>query len=152
MLVSNFFHLEEFNTTQHREVDNTIPEDVYPTVLVCAKEMDRVRELLDAPCIVSSWYRSQELERAIKNKPQSWVSYSQHTRGEAVDFICPGFGSPADVAEKIAAHAHIIHFDQLIYELTWVHISFALNPARVARKQVLTYTKDKRYISGIVRS
>ena len=33
----------------------------------------------------NSVYRSQKLERALKNKPASWLSTSQHAKGEACD-------------------------------------------------------------------
>lgn len=42
-------------------------------------------------------------------------------RGLAADFICPGFGSPLEVAEELAANG--VKFDQLINEFgEWVHL------------------------------
>ncbi len=42
--------------------------------------------------------------------------------GLACDFVCPAFGSPQKVAKELAESG--LEFDQLIYEGTWVHISF----------------------------
>src|SRR5690606_23101222 len=81
--------------------------------------MERVRALLGKPIIVSSGYRCPDLNAAI---PGSSLT-SAHTLGLAADFICPGYGSPWDICQAIAASD--IQFDQLIYEYgQWVHISF----------------------------
>jgi len=105
-----------------------------------AQRMDAVRSMLAKPVIVSSGYRSPALNKAIGGS-----TTSHHCQGYAVDFICPGFGSPLNVAREIEASG--IKFDQLIYEGTWVHISFAPQ----MRRQCLTarFGKATTYEKGL---
>lgn len=121
MQLSTHFRLSEFTASQtatRRGIDNTPPSDVVDALKRTALGLEAVRSLLMAPIIISSGYRSPALNKAIGG-----AKSSQHVKGEAVDFICPGFGSPKDVCEAIARSN--LRFDQLIYEGTWVHISFA---------------------------
>jgi zinc D-Ala-D-Ala carboxypeptidase len=93
-----------------------------------APGMQKVRDLLGHPVVISSGYRCPALNRAVGG-----ARNSDHMRGLAADFTCPGFGRPLDVAKAIVASG--IQFDQLIQEGgQWVHVSFSANP----RKQVLT--------------
>lgn len=82
-----------------------------------AFEMEKVRDLLGHPIIVTSGYRGPEVNMAVRG-----VNTSAHCLGYAVDFTCPGFGNPTEVAFKIANSG--TKFDQLIREYGWVHISF----------------------------
>lgn len=107
---------------------------------VTACHMERVREILGSPVFVSSWYRSPAVNLAAGG-----VSTSDHMRGGAVDFTCPGFGSPYDVAVRLRDSG--IKFDQLILEYGWVHISF--NAAM--RQQCLTKkSKNSPYVPGLI--
>jgi hypothetical protein len=96
-----------------------------------AGQMELVRALLgDKPISVSSGYRSPAVNRAVGGAPDS-----AHMLGHAVDFICPGFGSPIEICKHLALQPTLA-FDQIIQEGTWVHISFD----RRARRQLLTKT------------
>lgn len=75
---------------------------------------------------IDSWLRTAALNAAVGG-----VGHSAHMDGYAVDFICPGFGTPQEIVKAISEH--IIPYDQMIQEGAWVHISFA--PAR--RQQIL---------------
>ncbi len=72
---------------------------------------------------------------------------SAHRTGHAVDFICPSFGTPAQVAAFLAKN--LKDFDQIIEEFDqWVHIGFG--PGK--RKQLLTARKvggRTKYSPGI---
>ena len=93
-----------------------------------AATLERVRGLLgNSPIRISSAYRCKELNRAIGSGDTS-----AHVLGYAVDFTCPIFGTPKEVAQEIAASS--IKFDQLIYEGTWIHLS--VDPRN--RRDVLT--------------
>src|SRR5665213_2021574 len=72
---------------------------------------------------------------------------SAHRLGFAVDFSCPGFGSPLEICRALdaAEKAGKIAFDQLIQEGGWVHIS--RDPK--LRGQRLTLTGAGRYAAGI---
>lgn len=75
-----------------------------------------IREKLKKTMIITSGYRCPQV-----NKLVGGAENSQHTKGQAVDFIVKGL-SPYQ------AYMHIlnsnIEYDQLILEPSWVHISF----------------------------
>ena len=106
--------------------------------------MEKVRAFLGKPISVSSWYRCLQLNREIGSKDTS-----QHTKAEAVDFICPAFGTPTDICKLLVANKDLIRFDQLILEHTWVHISWNSVPGSQQRGQVLSLLKDKTYAVGL---
>lgn len=127
------FWLSEFlhsDAAVRKGIDNT-PAAMHLANIrnVLAPGMQRVRECLGAPVLISSGYRSPMLNRAIGGS-----ATSQHCEGLAADFRAPAFGSPREVAQRLVAHAAALRFDQLIHEGAWVHISFAPQP----RGQVLT--------------
>jgi hypothetical protein len=131
--VSQYFTWGEalFSQTAARKgLDNTPTPEVCEVIKVTARHMDEVRELLGWPVHVNSWYRSPKVNAAVGGSGRS-----QHMLGEAVDLVCPQFGSPAEVAEKIMASK--IEWDQLLIEFPdgpspWVHISFTAKPRRIA--------------------
>src|SRR5512147_97519 len=128
MQLSTHFRLSEFTSSQtatRRGIDNTPSREVVDALKRTALGLEAVRSLLMAPIIITSGYRSPALNKAIGG-----AKNSQHVRGEAVDFICPGFGSPKEVCEAINRSS--LQFDQLIYEGTWIHISFSEKPKREA--------------------
>lgn len=107
-----------------------------------AATLERVRGLLGNNSIrISSGYRCLALNRAIGSG-----DLSAHIHGYAADFTCPGFGTPKEVAKKIAESP--IKFDQLIYEGEWVHLS--VDPKNRRELLTATFTKDKtHYAKGI---
>lgn len=126
--------------------DRKIPNDPSPlqleTMKFTALRMEAVRQLLGGrPLYITSWFRSFALNKAI-NGAQS----SQHSKGEAVDFKCPGFGTPLQICRILVANKTIIKYDQLILEPTWVHISFREHGAR---GNELTYRAPGHYMPGI---
>lgn len=126
MNLSPHFTLAEFtvsDTAARKGIDNTPPDSAMPALRRTAQGLEAVRVRLGmAPITVTSGYRSLALNRAIGSKDTS-----QHTKGEAADFICPRFGSPSEVAWSLRDSG--IEFDQLILEFgRWVHISFTDKP------------------------
>ena len=146
MQLSEHFTLLEATTSQtalRRGLNNTPTPAILATMIVTASHMESVRTLLGGAIHVSSWLRMPSLNRAIGGSDTS-----QHCYGEAVDFTCPTFGTPREVALAIIKSG--IEFDQLIFEGTWVHISFTSR--RKMRRQVLTATFSARgtsYSAGI---
>ena len=96
----------------------------------------------------NSVYRGQALERALKNKPATWLSTSQHATGEACDIEIVGM---ATLELAAWARDHLADFDQIICECYdpakgpnsgWVHISLKPPGAGANRKQCLSYVAD----------
>ena len=79
------------------------------------------------PVIITSGFRNKQLNEAVGGVPDS-----QHTTGEAVDFVVPGHDHKK-IAEWIVDN---LEFDQLILEPSWIHISYSENN----RNEVFTYT------------
>lgn len=125
-------------------IDNIPSRDVLWVMEKTAICMERVRaSLSNLPISVSSFYRSPEVNAAVGSK-----STSQHLLGEAVDFICPAFGTPVEICRKLIELHDLIRFDQLILEHSWVHISFAIAP-RSNRNQVLSLLSTGGYANGL---
>jgi len=75
------------------------------------------RNLIGKPIIITSGFRCKKLNEIVGGKPNS-----QHTSGQAVDFIIKDF-SPKNIVEAIKKSD--IVYDQLICEYNkWVHISY----------------------------
>jgi putative chitinase len=139
MKLSEHFTLEELTVTQVRNASNNVPLALLPAIKDTAIRMEEVRELLGQPITVTSGYRS-----ALVNKIVGGSTTSAHVNGRAVDFICPAFGTPLEIAQAIEASS--IQFDQLIHEEeTWVHISF--DPKM--RREVLTKRRHGGYVAGL---
>lgn len=127
--IGRYFWLSEFlrsDTAIRLGMDNT-PGVAEANNLrnVLAPGMERIRSLLGVPVFISSGYRSSAVNSAVHGSVAS-----QHLKGEAADFISPEAGTPKSVALKIAQHAPEIRFDQLIWEGSWVHVSFTAGKPR----------------------
>ena len=130
MNLSPHFTLAEFvvsDTAARRGIENDPPADLLHALKRTAQGMEAVRVRLGgAPIIISSGYRCPALNAAVGGQPSS-----QHTRGEAADFIAPRFGSPTEVAAALRDSG--VDYDQLILEFgRWVHISFSQAPRHQA--------------------
>ena len=121
MRLSTHFTLEEFcfsQTATRLGIKNTPDAKTIEQLKEVAKQLEFIRNTLGELSIrISSGYRCLALNRAIGSSDSS-----AHVLGWAVDFTCPSFGTPTEVAKKILAAGY--KFDQLIDEGTWVHISF----------------------------
>lgn len=82
-----------------------------------------IRDKIGKPMVISSGFRNSEV-----NKLTGGVTTSQHTKGQAVDFIVPNMSinQTIDFIKKSG-----IEYDQLINEYNrWIHISFVKNKNR----------------------
>lgn len=146
MQLTPHFQLVEFTrsaTAEARGIDNTPSEDHLDALRRLAEHLELVRALLGHPVIITSGYRSPELNKAVQGS-----STSSHSHGLAADFHCPGYGSDFDVCRRIAASR--LKFDQLIFEQansTWVHLGFDER----MRRDVMSWRRGKGYRNGIVR-
>lgn len=140
------FYLSEFlhsDTATRRGLDNAPGAAELANIRnFLAPGMQSVRELLGKPVTITSGFRSPAVNRAVGG-----ARNSQHMTGLAADFICPGFGSPLQVARALVASS--IQFDQIIQEGTWVHVSFSAKPRRSVLTAVFT-PSGTTYRDGIV--
>lgn len=123
MYLSTHFTLDELTHSQEAArsgIENTPDEATVDRLKATCYGLEEVRTLLGGkPILISSGYRCIDLNRLLGSKDTS-----QHVRGEAVDFTCPTFGTPAEIVRKIIASG--IQYDQVIAEFgRWVHISFS---------------------------
>ena len=119
------------DTAKRLSIDNTPDAEQLENMKRVAENVFQpVRENFDCPIYVSSFFRSEELNKAMKGS-----SSSTHMKGEAMDL-------DADVFGKVT-NAQIFHyikdnleFDQLIWEFgteeeaAWVHVSLSKNNNR----------------------
>lgn len=92
-----------------------------------AQVMEEVRTILgDKPILISSGYRSPAVNAAVGGSKDS-----KHQQGLAVDFSCPGFGTPKQICKKLEPQMRELGIDQLIHEYdTWVHLGLTTGTPR----------------------
>ncbi len=143
------YELSVSELADRRGIDNRITDDevLRSAVHLARQVLQPIRDAFGG-YTPNSVYRSQALERQLKDKPASWISTSQHTEGRACDVEIVG----KPTLELAAwASAHLPEFDQIICECYdprkgpnsgWVHISL-LPPGRGRnRREVLSYVVD----------
>ena len=104
--------------------------------LLAEKVFEPIRTHFRCPIIISSGYRSVELNRAINGSLSS-----QHCQGEAIDIDMDG--TPNGVTNRMVFDyiKDNLEWDQLIYEFgdkenpDWVHVSYESSGKQ--RKQIL---------------
>jgi zinc D-Ala-D-Ala carboxypeptidase len=99
-----------------------------------------IREHFKVPILISSGYRSKELNSAIGGSLTS-----QHCQGEAIDIDMDGSASGVSNADVFKYIKENLNFDQLIAEFPkngnpeWVHVSYESSGKQ--RKQILVAKK-----------
>ena len=128
MKISKYFTERETTVSEMGErlkIKNIPSRDEKDNILYTASRMDIIREYLGIPLIVLSWFRSEELNTAVKGSKTS-----AHRFGMAVDVYSTKMNSK-DIYNKLieAQTKGRIQFDQLIYypKQNFVHIGFKLN-------------------------
>ncbi|MBA6116467.1 peptidase M15 [Pseudomonas putida] len=142
MRITPHFTLQEMIVSQiaSREglINTPTPQVITNLHLLC-QALEQVRALFARPVIVSSGYRSAELNARIGGS-----SRSQHMTGLAADFGVVGI-SHREVVHRISKSN--VEFDQLILEFdSWVHLS--VSPS-APRREVLTIRRGTGYMSGL---
>jgi hypothetical protein len=126
-------------TAKRRGISNMpTPEHIENFKKLAINIFQPIREHFGKPIIISSGYRSAELNKAIGGSLSS-----QHCSGEAIDIDMDGTDiTNAQIFNYIKEN---LNFDQMIWEFgtdtnpDWVHVSFASN--RSQRKQILVAKK-----------
>jgi len=114
------------------------PEHIENFKLIAEKVFEPIREHFKVPILISSGYRSKELNAAIGGSLTS-----QHCSGEALDLDMDGTSvTNKQIFDFIKNN---LVFDQLIWEFgtkdnpDWVHVSYESTGKQ--RKQILRATK-----------
>lgn len=140
MKLSKFISFEEAlksQTAERKGIKNIPDTEQTENMKYVAKNVfDKVREAMGVPLIVSSFFRSPELNKAIGGSKTS-----QHIKGEAIDIDHPSLNKK--VFNYIQKN---LQFDQLIWEFgdstapAWVHVS--LKREGENRGEILIAYKD----------
>ena len=141
MKLSPHFTLDEFTFSQtaaRHDINNNPTGPVMDNLRRLATFMESVRVTLgNNPIHISSGYRSPPLNARVGG-----AYNSAHMVGRAVDFVCPGYGTPLEVCQRLSDAG--VPFDKLILEAgRWVHLQIAEWDAK-PRRQVLNAKFDRR--------
>ena len=115
----NFKHKDFFfsQTAIRLGINNhTTDPIILKNLSIVADKIQEIRDLLKFPIIINSSYRCLDLNKSVGSK-----NTSQHLKGQAIDFICPKFGTPKEIF--LALKTNNIVVDQCLLENTWIHLS-----------------------------
>ena len=112
------------NTATKLGINNTPPDSVLEEMKKIAYEVfEPLRKWVEGPIKVNSFYRSEDLNRAVGGSGSS-----QHCKGQALDLDDTfGYKTNAEMFNYIKDN---ILFDQLIWEFgddknpDWIHVSY----------------------------
>ncbi len=120
MRLSKHFTLDEFTFSQtaiRQGLDNTPDEShIEHMRALCLNVLEPLRTLIGKPIQITSGYRSPKVNAAIGGS-----KHSQHIVGKAADIVCPAIGTLALFKALVRSG---LPYDQLIFEGTWVHVSY----------------------------
>lgn len=148
MMLTRSFSLQELSksrTAKNRGWDNTPPPYAVENLkLLCEHVLQPVRDHFNLPVVISSGYRSANVNRA-----EGGAHSSQHLIGQAADFEIMGVHN-ADVWRFIKT---LPAFDQLIAEhlqlddpnAGWIHVSYS---SEKNRKQAISCVNGN-YVAGL---
>ena len=127
-------------TATRKGIDNTPGDyELQNMELIAEKIFEPLRKHVNGPIKINSFFRSQELNKAIGGS-----SKSQHCQGRAMDLDDTyGYMSNADMYQYIKAN---LDYDQMIWEFgtdqnpDWVHVSYV--DADSNRKRCLKAYKE----------
>lgn len=130
--LSPHFYLSEYTDSDKGEragIDNSPNPFIIKNLFRHAALMEQVRSLLgDKVISISSGYRCPALNDLVGGSKTS-----DHMTGEALDFVCRGYGTPLQVAAAIAKSS--LKWGQLIQEGSWIHLSL---PCEKHNQEVMT--------------
>jgi hypothetical protein len=148
MQLTKHFDLAELtrsSVAQARGLSNEPPPELLPRLILTAEMLERIRSTLDAPVIVTSGYRSPQVNIAVGG-----TTSSDHTQGHAADIVAPMFGTPYDIARRLAPLVSTLGIGQIILEgikgKRWVHVS--THTPEKAVNRIITIT-DSGVLVGI---
>lgn len=166
LIAPNFrvYELTRSETASRLRIDNdfTTDDELRAAVNLAREVLQPIRAAFGI-FTPNSVFRGQALERALKNRPSSWISTSQHTQGCACDVEIAGHPT-LDLAKW--AEEKLATFDQIICECYdprkgpnsgWVHISLKPPGQGTNRRKALSYVVDSGtgrlvYVEGLQAS
>ena len=116
------------NTAKARKIDNTPSSDTLVRMKYVAENVfEPLREWYGKPININSFYRSEELNYAIRG-----AKNSQHKKGEAIDISA---GSSTENKKLFDWIAENLEYDQLIneYGYKWIHVSLKMSNNRMMK-------------------
>lgn len=116
-------------TANLKKINNTPdPETLKTMIITACKVFEPVRRHFGKPILVTSFYRSPELNKVIGG-----AKNSQHVKGEAIDIKATAGFTNKQIFDWIRDN---LDYDQLIneYNYAWIHVSYSI---KGNRKQVL---------------
>ena len=134
MILSKNFALNEFTKSVsaiRNGIDNEPTKEHIRNIQLLVKfVLQPLREALGSPIRITSGYRSEALNKAIKGSHKiikgKYVATSQHCKGQAADiqFKVDGVMDNKLIWEKVIELQ--LPFDQMIneFEFSWIHISY----------------------------
>lgn len=131
--IINYFSLDELcksDTATKNNITN-VPEikSIHNLQCLIKEVLNPLRTKFGKPILVTSGYRCKKLNELVGG-----VENSQHLTGSAADIIPV---NKDDLQKLFDIAKDQGNFDQLIWEGSWIHISWSENP----RKQVLNLAK-----------
>lgn len=146
MQLSPHFSLSELTVSETATrigLDNQPHDAALKNLKRLAAILEQIRTAVGGPIVVTSGYRSPQVNRAINGSMSS-----AHMTGQAADIHKPGM-TPRQLAEAIKSSGVIL--DQLILEYPdangWVHVGISTG---TPRGQVLTIKHGTGYMAGLV--
>ena len=134
------------NTAKRLGIENAPDEFTFETMQITAEHVfEPVRKHFNEPIYISSFYRCEELNKAIGGS-----SKSQHCKGEAIDI--DDVYSKATNADFFNYIKDKLEFDQLIWEFgndespDWVHVSYSLGNNRMRILKAIKENGRTKYI------
>lgn len=125
------FTLSEFfcsSTAAKSSIENEPSPDERATIvrninLLVDNVLDPVRDMVNAPIIITSGYRCPQVNRLVGG-----VNNSQHMSGCAADFHVKGF-TPSMMYDVFLYIFNTLEYDQLIYyrSKNFIHVSYVEN-------------------------
>jgi zinc D-Ala-D-Ala carboxypeptidase len=148
-MISEHISLKEAtksNTAQRLGINNFPDNDTLVTMQITAEHIfEPLRNHFNEPICITSFYRSEELNKAIGGS-----SRSQHCKGEAIDI--DDVYSKATNADFFNYIKDKLEYDQLIWEFgddenpAWVHVSYSLGKNRMRILRAIKENGKTKYI------